>query len=41
MTETWTSEDEAKLKELRRRKARHIRDQKRQRKFSPRIKKES
>ena len=37
MSETWTSKDENNLKELRRRKAKHIRDQTRQRAYSPRI----
>lgn len=35
--EVWSSEDETALKELRRRKARFIRDQKRQRKYTPRL----
>jgi hypothetical protein len=38
MTEEWTPEDEAKLKELRRRKAKQIRDQTRQRKYTLRKK---
>jgi hypothetical protein len=37
MTEKWTEQDEQQLKELRRRKAKHLRDDGRQRKYSPRL----
>jgi hypothetical protein len=37
MTEKWTDQDEQELKKLRRRKAKHIRDETRQRKFTPRL----
>jgi hypothetical protein len=40
MAEPWTMEDEATLKELRRRKAKHDRDATRQRRYSPKKKKE-
>lgn len=35
--EVWTDQDEQELKKLRRRKAKHLRDQNRQRKYSPRL----
>ena len=35
--EVWTAQDEQQLKVLRRRKAKHLRDAKRQRKYSPRL----
>jgi hypothetical protein len=35
--EVWTEQDEQQLKKLRRRKAKHLRDAKRQRKYSPRL----
>jgi hypothetical protein len=37
MSTDWTEQDEQQLKELRRRKAKHLRDEKRQRKFTPRL----
>jgi hypothetical protein len=37
MSSEWTDQDEQQLKELRRRKAKHLRDAKRQRKYSPRL----
>jgi len=37
MTEKWTEQDEQELKKLRRRKAKHLRDGTRQRKYSPRL----
>jgi hypothetical protein len=37
MTEPWTEEKEIQLKKLRREKAKVIRDQKRQRAYSPRL----
>jgi hypothetical protein len=36
MTDPWTPEDEANLKDLRRRKAKVIRDKTRKNKYSPR-----
>lgn len=39
MSEEWTADKESLLRQLRREKAKHIRDKKRKRKYSPRLQK--